>query len=71
MEEKKFETVNKELDKIIQKLEMGNLSLEESLKLFKKAEMMINNCENEFDNVKGELLIIKDNLEHKLKIDKD
>ncbi|MBR4408007.1 MAG: exodeoxyribonuclease VII small subunit [Clostridia bacterium] len=61
-----FEEANKELDQIIEKLESQNLSLDETLKMFKRADELLKFCEENFSDVEGQLLVIKNGLEEKL-----
>ena len=61
--EYKFEEASKELDKIIEKLENGNLMLDESVKLFEKAEKLIKICEKNYSEAKGKITIINNNIE--------
>ena len=63
----KFEEASKELDLIINKLEMGNLSLEESVKLYEKAQELMKICGKEFERAEGVISVIKDNIEKSLK----
>jgi len=61
--ELKFEEASKELDSIIEKLENGKLMLDESVKLFEKAEKLIKICEKTFSEAKGKITVVKDNIE--------
>ncbi|MDD4815801.1 MAG: exodeoxyribonuclease VII small subunit [Clostridia bacterium] len=63
----KFEEASKELDIIIGKLEMGNLSLDESVKLYEKAQELIKICSTEFEKAQGMITVIKDGIEKNLK----
>lgn len=62
-EKQSFESLSKELDEIIKKLEDGNLTLDESVKLFEQAEQKIKLCEMLFKDVKGTITVIKNNVE--------
>ena len=66
MSEQTFEQANKELDEIIQKLESETQTLDETLNLFKKADELLKFCEQNFTNVEGQLLVIRDGLEERL-----
>lgn len=59
----KFEEASKELDKIIEQLENGNLTLDESVLLFEKAKELIDVCEKDFKTAKGTLAVVKENIE--------
>lgn len=61
-----FESANKELDIIIQKLETQTLTLDETLNLFKQADELLKFCEQNFTDVEGQLIVIKNGLEERL-----
>lgn len=58
-----FEDGNKELDDIIEKLESGKVNLKDGTKLFERANEIAEELYKEFDNSKGKVTIIKENLE--------
>ena len=64
-----FEQASKKLDEIIAKLEDGNLTLAESVKLFEEAENLVQICEKDFANAKGKLTVIHNNFEEVLNFD--
>ena len=61
-----FESANKELDIIIQKLETQTLTLDETLNLFKQADELLKFCEKNFTDIEGQLIVIKNGLEERL-----
>ena len=58
-----FEDGNKELDDIIEKLESGKVNLKDGTKLFERANEIAEELYKEFDNSKGKVTIIKENVE--------
>lgn len=64
-----FEDASNKLDKIIAKLENGNLTLDESVKLFEEAEKLCQVCAKQFATAKGKLTVIHDNIEKILNFD--
>ncbi len=61
MSEKKFEEAMKELENIVEKLESGNVPLEESIELFEKGMELAKICSTKLEGVeqKIELLMEK------------
>lgn len=62
-----FEDASKNLDAIIEKLESGSLSLDESVKLFEEAQKLVAICQKHFMMAKGKLSVIRDGFEDVLK----
>jgi len=61
MEEKiTYEDAIKEIEGIVSKLEKGEISLEESIRLFERGKELITYCKNVLDNVKGKIYTIED-----------
>lgn len=58
-----FEQASKELDEVISKLEIGNLNLEDSIKLYEKGALLIEHCNNNLNRLTGVITIIKDKIE--------
>ncbi len=48
-----------ELDKIVKKLELGELTLEKSFELYKKGMDMIKDCNKDIDKVEKQLIILQ------------
>lgn len=65
MEEKKFEKVLEELEQIVARLEKGNLSLEESLKLFEEGIKLSRFCNNKLEEAERKIEILQKNAEGK------
>ena len=51
-EDVNFENSMKRLDEIVQKLESGKLSLEESIALYKEGSVLAESCKNALDAAK-------------------
>ena len=66
MEEKKFEKVMEELEQIVAKLEKGNLSLEESLKLFEEGINLSRFCNDKLEEAERKIEILQKDTEGKL-----
>lgn len=58
---KSFEDVLLELESIINKLDEGEVSLEESVDLYKNGMTLVNSCNEKLDKIEKEIKIIKDN----------
>jgi len=65
MEEKKFEKAIEELEQIVAKLEKGNLSLEESLKLFEEGIKLSRFCNNKLEEAERKIEILQKDAEGK------
>jgi exodeoxyribonuclease VII small subunit len=53
-----FEDSLKKLESIVEKLEKGDLSLEESLKLFEEGVALSSTCKQELDAAEGKVQIL-------------
>jgi exodeoxyribonuclease VII small subunit len=51
----------KEIEVIVEKIENGDISLEESIKLYKEGVKILEQCNTKIDTIEKELLIIKEN----------
>ncbi len=61
MEEKKFEDAMRELEDIVKRLESGNLSLEESLKIFEEGIALSKYCFKKLEDVEKRVsMLIED-----------
>ena len=65
MEEKKFEKVLEELEQIVARLEKGNLSLEESLRLFEEGIKLSRFCNNKLEEAERKIEILQKNAKGK------
>ena len=65
MEEKKFEKALQELEQIVSKLEKGNLSLEESLKLFEEGIKLSRFCNSKLEEAERKIEILQKDAEGK------
>jgi exodeoxyribonuclease VII small subunit len=54
----KFEDCLKRLEEIVERLEKGDLSLEESLALFEEGMKLSNACRGELDEAEGKIEIL-------------
>ena len=54
----KFEDCLKRLEEIVERLERGDLSLEESLALFEEGMKLSNSCRGELDQAEGKIEIL-------------
>lgn len=58
---KKFETALKELEKVVERLESGELSLEESLAAFEEGVRLVKYCNQKLTDVEKKIeLLVKD-----------
>lgn len=56
----KFEESMKELDGILQQLEGGKLSLDESVELYSKGMKLCVECANSLNEVKGKIALLEE-----------
>jgi exodeoxyribonuclease VII small subunit len=60
-EKKKFEAALEELEKVVERLESGELSLEESLAAFEEGVKLVNLCNQKLTEVEKKIeLLVKD-----------
>ena len=57
-----FEESMEQLEEIIYKLESGNVSLEESIELYKKGSELAEKCRQKLMDAEGEILLLKKKL---------
>ena len=67
MEKKSFESSLKELETIVEKLEKGDLNLEESLKLYEKGIQLITYCSSQLEAAEKKIEILDKDLNGKMK----
>jgi exodeoxyribonuclease VII small subunit len=58
MEERKFETAMERLESIVQSLEGGDLSLDESLKVFEEGMALVRFCTQKLDEAERKVTIL-------------
>ena len=58
-DQKSFEDSLKEIENIVEELEKGDISLEESIDLYKKGMMTLKECNQKIDKVEKELQVLK------------
>ncbi|MTI70195.1 MAG: exodeoxyribonuclease VII small subunit [Firmicutes bacterium] len=56
-----FEKAIEDLESVVKKLEEGNLSLDDSLKYFKKGIELYKHCNNTLENAEGKVKLILEN----------
>ena len=61
MTEQTLETVFKELDEVVKKLEGENVSLEESFQLYHKGMDLLKVCNEKIDTVEKKMMILDEN----------
>ncbi len=59
----KFEDSLKELDTIVEKLESGKLSIDESIDLYTKGIKLCNECNKKLNEVKGKISLLEESAE--------
>lgn len=59
----KFEDSLKELDGIVEKLESGKLSIDESIDLYTKGIQLCKNCSEKLNDVKGKISLLEESAE--------
>jgi len=57
-EPKSFETALVELQKIVEKLDEGEVALEESVALFERAQFLARWCQDKLDRIEGKLKLL-------------
>lgn len=58
--EKNLETIFKELDDIIMKLEQGDISLEDSFRLYNDGMKLVKKCNDSIDKVEKKLVVLSE-----------
>ena len=58
MTEKKFEKAMERLETIVEDLESGELSLEESLKIFEEGMNLVNFCSNKLEEAEQKVTVL-------------
>lgn len=58
MKEKTFEESLKEIEEIVQRLEKGDVPLEQSIKLYNEGIQLLDVCNQKIDKVEKELQIV-------------
>lgn len=58
-----FEQANKQLEETVEKMENGNLTLQESVKEYAKACELLAFCMNELETCKGEIVEINERIQ--------
>jgi len=58
MSEKKFEEAMKRLENIVESLERGDLSLEESLKIFEEGMKLLHFCSNKLEEAEQKVTVL-------------
>lgn len=51
----------KDIENIVEKIEGGNISLEDSIKLYKEGVQILEQCNLKIDTIEKDLLVIKEN----------
>ena len=59
--EETLESLFKNLDEIVDKLEKGETSLEESFSLYQQGMKMLKTCNDKIDKVEKQVLILEEN----------
>lgn len=57
-----YEESIKELNKIVEQLENGDLPLSKAMEVFEQGQSLIKECYSQLDSAKGKLTEIKENL---------
>ncbi len=57
-----FEKANKELEEIVAKMEKGDISLDESMKLYEQAYKLLTYCTQKLDECKGQIVDINERI---------
>ena len=56
----KFEEALAQLDNIVEKLESGKLSVDESMTLYSKAMELCKDCSDKLNDVKGQIALLEE-----------
>ena len=60
-EEENLEDLFKNLDRIVEKLQNGETSLEESFSLYQEGMKMLQSCNDKIDKVEKQVLVLEEN----------
>ena len=60
-EELKLETLFTDLDEVVEKMESGDTTLEESFQLYQKGISMLKQCNEKIDLIEKQVLILEEN----------
>ena len=66
-----FEKSYKRLEEILEKINIGEISLEDSIKLYEEADMLINNCNKKIDTAEQKITTLMKSREKELVLDED
>lgn len=59
-ENKSLEDNLKDIEKIVERMELGDTDLEASIKLYKEGIQLIDNCNKKMDKIEKELIVIRE-----------
>ncbi|MBN1970276.1 MAG: exodeoxyribonuclease VII small subunit [Candidatus Delongbacteria bacterium] len=57
----KYEEAVKRLTEIIEKMEKGDIDLDDTLKMYEEGQMLLKLCKEKISNAEGKLMKIKEN----------
>lgn len=57
---KSIEENLKDIEKIVEKMELGDMDLEASIKLYKEGIDLIDSCNKKMDRIEKELIVIRE-----------
>lgn len=66
-----FEEAYKRLEEILEKINVGQVSLEESITLYEEADKLINNCSKKIDAAEQKITTLMKNREKELILDEN
>ena len=69
--EKSFEQAYKRLEEILEKINQSEVSLDDSLNLYKEADSLINNCSKKLDSAEKKITSLMKNRENDLVLDEN
>lgn len=58
-----FEQANKKLEEVIAKMENSDVTLEQSMKLYEEACLLLNHCAKKLEECKGQMIDINERIE--------
>ena len=62
--EEKFETALAELEQIVQKMESGNLTLEESISAYQRGSELLKHCQNQLGDAEQKIRLFENGTLH-------